>query len=313
MRRLIILSVLLCVAACTPDGDKFNGYVEGEFLRIGPTSAGMLATLSVERGQKVEAGQELFKLDLTRLEADRLAAEAELTRATATWTNLTKGARPSEVDVILKQRAAAQADLVNAEQQWKRIRPLADVGAVSKAEGDQAEAAYKAARAHVAELSAQVKTANLGAREDEIVAAQAAADAAEQKLKQIAKLLEEATPKAPVAGQIEDTYFRPGEFVNAGAPVVSLLPPENVKIRFFVKQEKLPQIQLGQVVQFNCDGCTAPVAGKITFIATQAEYTPPVIYSVGSREKLVFMVEAKPDTFDPQLRPGLPVDITLGK
>jgi HlyD family secretion protein len=151
----------------------------------------------------------------------------------------------------------------------------------------------------------------LGGREDQLAAAKSAVDAAAQKVTQDEKLLREGAPKAPAGGNIEDTFYRPGEFVAAGQPVVSLLPPENVKIRFFVPQKTLPQLKAGQKISVSCDGCKAPVEATISFLSDQAEFTPPIIYSVESRDKLVFLVEAKPDAFDPALRPGLPVDIAL--
>jgi HlyD family secretion protein len=180
----------------------------------------------------------------------------------------------------------ADANLVNAQKEYNRVAPLAEKGSASLSERDKDKAILDSA--------------------------QAAYDAAKQKLVQAEKTLAEAAPKAPADGLVQETYFRPGEFVPAGSPVVSILPPQNVKIRFFVSQETVPQLQMGQAVRISCDGCKQPVNAKISFISTQSEYTPPVIYSVGSRDKLVFMIEAKPDAYDPQMRPGLPVDITLG-
>ena len=110
----------------------------------------------------------------------------------------------------------------------------------------------------------------------------------------------------------QERFFRPGELVPAGQPVVSLLPPENIKARFFVPEAQIATLTVGQVVQLLCDGCGTPLAARISRIATQPEYTPPVIYSRGSREKLVFRVEAVPSPEQAtMLRPGLPVDVRL--
>jgi HlyD family secretion protein len=115
-----------------------------------------------------------------------------------------------------------------------------------------------------------------------------------------------------VTGTIADTLFVPGEWVPAGAPVVSVLPPGNVKVRFFVAETRLGALRVGQKVALACDGCAAPIAASISFIAPQAEYTPPVIYSRDNRAKLVFLVEARPDAQDAvKLHPGQPVDVTL--
>jgi HlyD family secretion protein len=116
---------------------------------------------------------------------------------------------------------------------------------------------------------------------------------------------------ASVAGRVTDTLFARGDWVPSGAPVVSLLPPGNVKVRFFVPETQLGTVSVGQKVAVSCDGC-APISATVSFIAPQAEYTPPVIYSKESRSKLVFLVEAKPAPEDAlKLHPGQPVDVAL--
>ena len=177
----------------------------------------------------------------------------------------------------------AKATLSNASLEYDRARLLVTAQAVSQSEYEAKKAAFDSSRA--------------------------ALQGAIQKVVQAKKQLVESAPKAPNDGRIEDTYYRAGEYIAAGAPVVSLLPPENVRVRFFVPQALLPSFPLEGAVTIHCDGCDKPVKAKINFIASQGEYTPPVIYSVGSRDKLVFRVEAIPETFTPALRPGLPVDI----
>lgn len=256
-RTVFFWPLLLLVTACKPDTETFNGYVEGEYLYIAPTTSGLLQTLSVARGQSVKEGDALFALDPTNLDAALASSQAE--------------------------EAKAKANLVNATAEFKRAQELIGVEAVSKADFDARKADFENAKA-----AARMTT---------------------QKTIQIRKQREESAPKASSEAQVEDTYFNPGEFVAAGTPVVSLLPPENVKVRFFVPGAKLPMLILGSDVRLRCDGCTEPIKAKISYIASQSEYTPPVIYSVGSRDKLVFRVEAKPETFSPALKPGLPVDI----
>jgi HlyD family secretion protein len=111
---------------------------------------------------------------------------------------------------------------------------------------------------------------------------------------------------------VHDTLYRQGEFVAAGNPVVVLLPPENLKVRFFVPQEKLAQIKTGATVSVQADGAARAVSATVNYISTQAEYTPPVIFSRETRANLVFMIEAKFAAADAaELRPGQPVDVTL--
>jgi len=311
MKRIAILLLLSLLAACKPGANGLNGYVEGEYVYVAPTSGGTLKTLSVERGQEVKAGDALFALDTTNLEAALASAKTQVTQAQAKWNDLAKGQRPEELAVIFKQRDQAEATLRDAEKEYARVKALVPAGGASKADLDQRKAALDTAQAQVAQVTAQLKVATLGAREDQLAEAQSAIDTAQQQVVQAEKTLKDAAPVAPAAGRIEDTYYRPGEFVAAGQPVVSLLPPENVKIRFFVPENMVSRLRLEQGINLHCDGCGAPIPAKITFIASQAEYTPPVIYSVESRQKLVFMIEARPDQFDARLRPGLPVDIDL--
>jgi len=116
--------------------------------------------------------------------------------------------------------------------------------------------------------------------------------------------------ESPAAGTIQEVYYRPGETVPPGRPVLSLLPPGNLKIRFFASETLLPEIKYGETVAVACDGCDKELTAKVTFIAKSAEYTPPVIYSREERAKLVFLIEARPAQPE-KFRVGQPVSVTL--
>jgi HlyD family secretion protein len=313
IKRLLFIIPLLWLVACQQDEEKLQGYIEGEFVMVAPSSDGVLKTLDVERGQQVAAGAKLFSIDLTMLTAQRDAAKAEIAKAEAELADLKKGERAEEIEIVVKQREQAVATLEQAAAEYTRSIPLVKTGAVSKTEIDKLKMAQDTATARIQELDAQLKTSELGARIDRIDAAAATVEMAKQKLAEQERWLAEAAPVATAAAKVEDTFYRPGEFVAAGKPVVSLLQPEHVKARFFVPQSGIAQLKEGQAVSLSCDGCGAPIAAKITFIAAEAEFTPPVIYSVESRQKLVFMVEAKPDAFDSRLKLGLPVDVEVVK
>jgi HlyD family secretion protein len=115
---------------------------------------------------------------------------------------------------------------------------------------------------------------------------------------------------APQAGTIEEIYHRPGEVVSAGEPIASLLAPERMKIRFFAPEPLLSRLRLGVDVNIACDGCASGMTAKISFIASDPQFTPPVIYSLDERDKLVFLIEARPNRPD-AIRPGMPIDVTL--
>jgi HlyD family secretion protein len=292
-----------------PERPLFNGYVEGEYVYVAAPEAGTLARLEVARGQRVAAGAPLFALDLTRAKAERDRACAALVQAKAELADLEKGDREEELAVLAAQKAQAEASMELARLKLERQSRLVQVSASAVDALDTARETYAVEKARVAELGARWDVANLPARADRIRGAEAGAAMAAAELARAERRLAELAPAAPAEALVEDTLFEPGEWVAANAPVVSLLPPEAVKLRFFVPEPMLATLELGQPVAVACDGCPAGLSAKISYIAPQAEYTPPVIYSVGSREKLVFRVEARPDA-GVALHPGLPVDVS---
>jgi len=305
----VLVTLAAAVGIGGDDGPlQVQGYVEGEYVYIGAPVAGRLETLQVARGDRVEAGTPLFRLDRSSEQPARDDAAARLARAEATLANLRKGRRPSELASIEAQLAQAKAMLALSETKLERRKPLAD--AVSREDVEEADAEHERDKARVAELEAELATAQLGARADEIEAAEAEVAAARAQLAQAEWRLRELSQAAPKAGRVVDTLYRLGEWVEAGAPVVSMLPPDNVKVRFFVPEPQLGAIEIGDEVQVGCDACAPGLVAEISFIAPEAEYTPPVIYSREMRAKLVYLVEAKPRQPD-ALRPGQPVDVTL--
>ena len=163
----------------------------------------------------------------------------------------------------------------------------------------------------MAEAEAQLKSSMLPiGRDAERKAAEGEVAAARAALAQAAWRQDQKNVAAPVTGLVQDTFFVEGEWVPAGRPVASLLPPGNVKVRFYVPEAVVGALRNGQAVQVRCDGCAAPVAASITYVANEAEFTPPVIYSNETRNKLVFLVEARPSAADAtKLRPGQPVEV----
>jgi HlyD family secretion protein len=292
-----------------PMAPSFQGYVEGEFLLLAASAAGTLDRLDVRRGDWVEAGAPLFALDLTMANAQRAQAAANLAQAQATLEDLTKGRRPDEIDVIAAQRVQAEAALRLSEATLRRQEALAVNQVASRERLDEAQAAVRRDRARLTELAAQLRVGQLPARADTIHAAEAAVAAAAAGLAQAERRLAELAPAAPVAAWVNDTLYNPGEWVAAGAPVVSLLPPGRVKLRFFVPETMVAGLARGQRVGYTCDACPPGASARVSYVAPRAEFTPPVIYSIGSREKLVFLVEAVPEGEVGRLHPGLPVNV----
>ena len=305
--------VALAAAGCGKKQDAaLQGYVEGEYVRVAAPFAGTLVSLDAQRGTKVEAGAPLFALEAESEDAARRESRERLRKATAIAEDLRKGKRPTEVESVRAQLAQAETTAAHSEREWRRQLDLVSRGFVSQSRADEAKTARDRDRSRVVELQNELATTRAGARPDELRAAEAEAAAAREALAQADWRVRQKTVAASVAGLVADTLFAKGEWVPAGAPVVSMLPPANVKVRFYVPETKLGAVKVGQKVSLACDGCGAAIAGTITFIAPQAEYTPPVIYSKDNRAKLVFLVEAKPAAEDsPKLHPGQPVDVTL--
>ncbi|MFO1341210.1 MAG: HlyD family efflux transporter periplasmic adaptor subunit [Burkholderiaceae bacterium] len=293
-----------------PAPTGWSGYAEGDYVYVAAPVAGTLATLSVQAGQTVAAGAPLFALDATPSHAARAEADARVRAAQAQADNAGKGRREDEVAVVRAQLAQARAQAERTQAEWLRQRALVAQGFISESRLDDAATARTQARDRVAELEASLRVALLPARSDERANAAALVDAAREAQRQLQWREQQAMQSAPAAGLVADTFWRAGEYVPAGQPVLALLPPEARKARFYVPEAELGGLALGQAVSLHCDGCGAPIAARITRIASQPEYTPPVIYSNSQRAKLVFLVEARPAAADAtRLHPGQPLDV----
>src|SRR5262245_51039964 len=301
------------IAGCgSPDPKRVQGYVEGEYVYVASPLAGTLETLSVRRGDQVSAGVPLFALDAAPEKAAREEAGRKLAMDRANCEDAKKGKRPSEIESLQAQLKQAKAALALSEKLMARAEALSRSSASSREDWDRARSAYDQDRQRVTQLEADLQTARLGSRADQVAAAEANVRAAEAALARAEWDLAQKRQSAPQGGLVFDTLYRPGEWVAAGRPVVTLLPPANIKVRAFVPQTQIGSVQLGQAVQVRVDGVADPFLGKVGFISPEAEYPPPVIYSRESRAKLVFKIEI---VFDARtgasLHPGQPVDVYL--
>ena len=269
MKRLSLVLVLL-LAGCGQNNDNaWLGYAEGDYAFISAPLAGWVTRVAVKRGDWVKSGDPLFTLDDPSQIAARDAAEAAIAQAQG-------------------QLVQARANLDLAQKQLARQNGLLRASATSKQAYDLAKSSYDSAAAQVSQIAAAENQAR------------AALDNARYQLAQREVV-------SRTTGRVQDVYFRQGEYTPAMTPVILILSPENVYVRFFVPENQFAKIHLGDKVRIGCDGCSDIVA-TISFIAAQEEFTPPVIYSLASRTKLVFKVEARaPGGL--KLNPGQPVDV----
>lgn len=308
---LPVVSVLL--AGC-PDArhGAYQGYVEGEYVNIASPMAGRLDKLRVQRGQTVEAGAPLFRLEAEQEAAAKQQADEQLHAAQAQLADLKTGRRKPEVAVTQAQLAQARAAQAQATQQFNRDEAQFEAGGIPKSQLDDSRANLAIKSARVREVEDQLDVARLPAREDQIRAQSAQVAAAAAAQSQAAWRLNQKQLAAGQAGLVSDTLYREGEWVAAGSPVVRLLPPGNVKLRFFVPEADVGTMKPGHAVSVACDGCGTGVPAVVSFISDAPEYTPPVIFSTETRARLVFLVEARPTVENAaRLRPGAPVSVTL--
>lgn len=305
--------VLLALAGCTPPpSNQAQGYIEGEYVYVASPFGGSLTNLFVQRGAEVKVGQPLFELEHQSESAAQQEASSRLNQALSKLEDLKKGKRPTELAAIEARLVQARVALDLAEKELARVEKLYQDKVLSVNERDQAVSARDHAKAQVEELSAELDTGHLAARTDEIKAAESDVAALKAALAKAEWNLAQKSQSAPTNGVVHDTLFRQGEWVAAGNPVVVILPPTNIKVRFFVPEPKLANFKAGSRVQVAFDGGAKSYPATVNYISTQAEFTPPVIYSRESRAKLVYMIEA---VFAPAdataLRPGQPVDVQL--
>ncbi|HEY2358076.1 MAG TPA: HlyD family efflux transporter periplasmic adaptor subunit [Phenylobacterium sp.] len=313
-RLLVVVLLLLAVALVAAVlviprlGRRavLSGYIEGEPLYLAAPIAGTVKAMYVARGQDVAAGAKLFVVDPQQPQAQRDQSAAELAAAQAQAADVRKGQRPEELAVLVANTAAAEARARQAKITYQRMTTLFSAGVQSQQALDDARGASEAADAELRAARKQQDAARLGARADQIQAADARVRQAQASFAGAAARLSDNIAAAREAGRVEDVFFQQGEWAPANQPILSLLPDDRIKVRFFVPQASLSAYHVGGVVHFGCDGCAKGMTARIIFISPRPEFTPPVIYSREARDRLVFLVEALPSR---RLNPGQPVDV----
>jgi HlyD family secretion protein len=289
----------------------WQGYAEADYVKVAPVDQGMLTTISVARGDQVARGAPLFTQDNTHERAARDQAARQLGQAKEQLANLEAAMKPTEVTQAEANLTDARSTLERARADLQRDAALLRTGYSTAQTVDQRRADYRSAEAkaqHAEAALAQAK-APMG-RDQEIEAQRATVAAAQAALEMAEWRLAQRTVAAPVGGRVADVLAQPGETMAAGAPVVSISPPENIFVRFFVPETALSGLHRGDPVSFGCDGCQPGLAGSISFISPTAEYSPPVIYSESTRAKLVYRIEARPRPEQASFfNPGQPIDV----
>jgi len=310
--RVVLLTALALSACSRETPNVVQGYVEADFVYVASPGSGRLENLAVKRGDTVKQGQLLFELEKEPERSQADEAYSQLVKAQQQLDDLQKGLRPTEIGALEESLQEARANIQLAEIEFKRRKKLLDSGTISRSEYDLAQNEHERRLHQVKKIESDLRTARLGSRDDLINAAFSQVKAAEAYLQQARWKLNQKKQIAGSSAIVFDTLYRAGEWVPAGRSIISLLPSENKKVRFYVSQEIAGRFSVGQTVTVSWDGCPKVVEAVIRFISPQVEYTPPIIYSSRSRSKLVIMIEAFPQTPDlAELHPGQPVDVVL--
>lgn len=304
------LLVLLTAACSGETSDAPNiGYVEADWRYIAAPQPGWIVEQTVAEGDRISLGDTLFRLDAGAEEAALAEAEARLRQASAEAANIETGAREPEIRALQARLREAEARLSRLVADRARIQPLVDAGIEPRSRGEHLAADVLAAEAAVEAIRQEIQVARLSGRP----AAREAADAATESLlaarDRAAYRLSQRTVTAGLSGRVEQVLLEPGEYASPGQAVLVILPDDGLMVRFFVPQAELPGIAIGQAVAVKADGLETPVQAMVSHIATDPEFTPPVIYSRDGRDKLVFLVQARLEAASPLL-PGLPVEVS---
>ena len=310
----IVTALLLAVGLSGCDNisrPTYQGYVEGDFVYISSETSGRLVTLLVKRGEQVTEGQKLALLDYDSQLRQLAIEDGNLKSEQAKLNDLNKGQRREELDVVQARIAQAKQEAKIAASKLARYKKIKPQGYISDFEFQQAEAESRQKHEHVNELLSQLESNKLPSRPDQLLAQQARVNAAREALSQRQIELDKRTLASASSAVVYDTIAHEGEIITPGQPVVSLLPRDAIKIRFFIPNSQLHKIAPGKKIRIWLDGINTPVAAHVNFISPKAEYTPPVIYSKEQRERMVFMIEAVPDAYTEVLKPGQPVEVQL--
>ena len=306
------LALLVLLAGCDAPEEPATlpGYVEAEDVIVAAPEAGWVERVEVREGDAVEPGTVLFRLDTTDQAARLADVQARLAEARARLADLLTGKRPEEIRELEAQLARVRAEEAFAQAETTRAERLVKSRAGDRRSLEQATMSLGTARARIAELEASLDLARLPARADQIEAQRAAVAALEAQLRQAQWELDERVVVSRVTARVEQLVRFAGERAPAGGAVLRLLPPDALKVRFFVPQGRLAELAPGKPVAVTCDGCPPGLSATLGFVADEVEFTPPVIYSLEARAKLVVMAEARlPAGTVP--RPGQPVEVRL--
>lgn len=298
------------ISSCTPPPPFATGYVEGEYTLVAPVEVAQIAHLHVGRGDHVTPGTVLAEMEREDARIALAEAEANLARAESRLADLEEGKRPEEIAVIEANLASARVQAEEAGRARDRAIQLAERGVINDAQRDDAETAAEVAKARVAQVAAELAVARLPARPQALAQARAAIDATRASREKAQWRLDQRALSLPQPVTIVDVIRQEGEIAGPSAPVLSALADGAVKLRLYIPEDSYARIAVGDRLNVQCDNCAPGLTARISYVSDEPEFTPPVIYSLQNRQKLVYLIEARPEG-EHALKPGQIVNVTL--
>ncbi|MEO5325898.1 HlyD family efflux transporter periplasmic adaptor subunit [Mesorhizobium sp. CC13] len=298
-------------SACAGPAPLAVGYVEGDYVLLAPIEVAQVESIAVRRGDRVEAGKPIVTLESGDAKIAVTQAEAALAQAEAELADLKVGKRPEEIAALEAGVRSARAQAEEAGRVLVRTEDLFKRGIATEAQLDEARTQVAVAEAAIGLAQANLDVAGLPARIEAIKAAEKKVEQARAELEQARWRLSKRVLAAPAAGRVSDVIRNAGDTASPSAPVVSVLPDGAAKLTLFIPESAFSSVEIGTRLSVRCDGCPEGLKAKVSYVSPDPEFTPPVIYSLENRQKLVYLVEARPEAGAAGLQPGQIVDVAV--
>ncbi|RUZ47174.1 HlyD family efflux transporter periplasmic adaptor subunit, partial [Mesorhizobium sp. M7A.F.Ca.US.003.02.1.1] len=277
-------------SACAPAAPLAVGYVEGDYVLLAPIEVAQVETVTVKRGDRVMPGTTVVTLESADAKIAVAQAQASLAQAQAQLADLQIGKRPEEIAVLKAEVDMASAQAADAKRKYDRAADLFKRGAGTQADFDTASATLETANAQVGQAKSNLAVGGLPARPETIKAADNQVKQAQAALEQAQWRLSKRVLAAPSPGRVNDVIRNPGDTSGPTAPVISILPDGAVKLSVYIPESAFSSVKVGTLLGVHCDGCGPDVKARVSYVSPEPEFTPPVIYSLENRQKLVYLV-----------------------
>jgi membrane fusion protein YbhG len=299
-----------CASRHDPASIVASGHVEATHVRVSTKVGGRLESLSIEEGHTVKAGQELGRIDATDLRLGLQQAKAERDQASAELRLRLAGARKEDIGEAEAQLTSVAVDLAAAERDLERMQVLLDKGSGTTKARDDAKARRDMTAAKLASTKEALARLRAGSREEEKDAARARLAAGEARIAQLEQQLNDTQVESPVSGVVTEKIAEAGELLQPGSPLCEVTNLADAWLTVYLPEADLGRIRFGQEAVVETDGGQKRT-GKVSFVASQAEFTPKNVQTRDERVKLVFKVKIALDNADGLFKPGMPAEARL--